>query len=127
MSGHLYGLVARLPWRPRLAGPVLVLLGLGLALGAGLGGCGAAPNTIDVSSYPPEMQRKYQIFEVRCSRCHGLERPITARVADGGWLNYVRRMSRHPGAGISSADQREIAAFLEYHHSRPAAGEEGLR
>ncbi len=87
---------------------------------AALAACAGAPNTLDVSGYPSEMQAKYEIFETRCSRCHGLERPIQARVADGGWKAYVRRMARHPGAGIDAADQRAIAEFLEYHHRREA-------
>lgn len=82
--------------------------------------CGGQPNAIDVSGYPPEMQANYAIFENRCSRCHELERPIHARVAEGGWENYVRRMARHPGAGLSIEDQRAIAAFLEYYHHRAA-------
>ena len=79
-------------------------------------GCGGAPDIIDVAGYPPEQQANYAIFENRCSRCHDLSRPIQARVAEGGWQAYVRRMARHPGAGIDEADQRAIAAFLEFHH-----------
>lgn len=88
----------------------------------GVAACGSAPDTIDVSAYPPEMQTNYAIFETRCSRCHGLERPINARVAEGGWDTYVRRMARHPGAGIDAADQRAIVAFLEYHHHHREGG-----
>lgn len=95
--------------------PAVALIGVALAAA-----CGGAPNTLDVSGYPPEMQAKYAVFETRCSRCHGLERPIQARVADGGWTAYVRRMARHPGAGIDEADQRAIAEFLEYHHRQEA-------
>ncbi len=85
---------------------------------AALAACGSRPAAVDVRDYPPQMQANYRIFETRCSRCHGLERPINARVAEGGWDTYVRRMARHPGAGIGPADQRAIAAFLEYHHHR---------
>lgn len=95
-----------------------LLIGSALAVGALVGSCGGAPNTLDVSGYPPEMQARYHVFETRCSRCHGLERPIQARVAEGGWETYVRRMARHPGAGIDEAEQRAIAEFLEYHHQR---------
>lgn len=85
-----------------------------LLLGA-LSGCALIPNTIDVSSYPPEMRERYQLFEQKCSRCHGLDRPLQAHVGAHGWDDYVRRMSRHPGAGISPAEEREIARFLEFH------------
>ncbi len=83
-----------------------------------LAGCGGAPNEIDVSTYPAEMQARYELFERRCTRCHELERPLNARVGEGGWEHYVAKMARHPGAGISPEDQKEIAIFLEYHHTR---------
>ncbi|MCA9544177.1 MAG: hypothetical protein KC613_07290 [Myxococcales bacterium] len=99
--------------------PLLALLGLA--------GCGPIPGALDVKAYPAEQQANYAIFENRCSRCHDLTRPVQARVAEGGWDNYVRRMARHPGAGINQADQQAIAAFLEYHHSRQAKAEEAPR
>jgi cytochrome c2 len=76
---------------------------------------------IDVSSYPADMQQRYALFTHKCSRCHSLEKPLQARVGKNGWADYVRRMSRHPGAGISERDQREIAAFLQYHAQREEA------
>lgn len=93
----------------------LGLMGLGTL---GIVACGALPNQIDVSGYPPEMQARYSLFERRCTRCHELERPLNADVSEGGWQRYVRRMARHPAAGISAAEQREIATFLEYHAQR---------
>lgn len=100
----------------------LLALAAPLAIALGVLACGSAPDTIDVSGYPPAMQANYTVFETRCSRCHGLERPINARVAEGGWDTYVRRMARHPGAGIDERDQRAIVAFLEYHHHRREGG-----
>lgn len=82
-------------------------------------GCGAPAGALDVSAYPPEQQANYSVFENRCTRCHDLVRPLAARIGQGGWEAYVSRMARHPGAGIGHADQRAIAAFLEFHHSRP--------
>lgn len=92
---------------------------LSLALAVALTACGGgAPNAVDVSAYPAEMQARYRLLEKRCTRCHELERPLNAKVAEGGWTAYIRRMSRHPAAGISEAEQREIAAFLEYYGQR---------
>lgn len=87
-----------------------------IAAVVGGAGCSAAP-VVDVSAYPPDMRSNYEIFDARCSRCHDLERAIDAQVAEGGWEGYVRRMSRHPAAGLSEADQRAIVAFLEFHHA----------
>lgn len=101
---------ARGPWLLSI-----VLVGLLVSAAA----CSLAPpNSIDVSGYPPDMQRRYALFAHKCSRCHALDRPLQSRIAQGGWLDYVRRMSRQPGAGITDAEQREIAAFLQYHSQR---------
>ena len=48
------------------------------------------------------------------------EDSLQARVGSHGWDDYVRRMSRHPGAGISARDEREIARFLEFHAKQEA-------
>jgi cytochrome c1 len=90
-------------------------------LGLVLAACSfGPPNSIDVSSYPADMQGRYTLFAHKCSRCHSLERPLQAHVGANGWGDYVRRMSRHPGAGISDDEQREIATFLQYHSKREA-------
>lgn len=103
------------PRAPR--GPWVLAVLTGMLIG---GGCTLAPNVIDVSGYPPDMQARYQIFVHKCSRCHGLDRPLQARVGSRGWDDYVRRMSRHPGAGISAGDEREIARFLEFNAKQEA-------
>lgn len=90
---------------------------LALICAVTIAGCGP-PRWIDVSTYPTAHQANYRLFAERCSRCHGLDRALNARVAEGGWTAYVRRMSRHPGAGLSNAEQRRIASFLEFHHQR---------
>ena len=54
------------------------------------------------------------------------EERFTRRKGQGGWPAYVRRMAKHPAAGISIAEQREIVKFLEAHaalRARPAAEE----
>jgi hypothetical protein len=100
----------------------LASLALALCAPALLTACGPPTGALDVRAYPAEQRANYALFEDRCSRCHDLVRPLGARVGEGGWQSYVRRMSRHPGAGIGVADQRAIAAFLEFHHHHRAAG-----
>lgn len=110
-------LAPRLPCAARRSRP---LWALALSTGALAFACALNSNVIDVSGYPLDMQGRYQIFAHKCSRCHGLERPLQARVGSHGWDDYVRRMSRHPGAGISARDEREIARFLEFHAKQEA-------
>ncbi len=81
-------------------------------------GCGPIAPAVHSSDHPPEMQANAALFEDRCGRCHGVDRALTLGVGKGGWDAFVKRMSRHPGAAIKDADQRRIAAFLEYFHAR---------
>jgi hypothetical protein len=72
--------------------------------------------TVDVSGYPPEVQKQYRLMAAKCSRCHDLSRPLTARyTTEAQWRDMVARMARKPGAGISRRDQMEIIAFLVFH------------
>ena len=44
------------------------------------------PSKIDVSSYPPELQKAYQVFTKKCGLCHSVARlstPITCSKAIG--------------------------------------------
>ena len=84
-----------------------------LAIAVALTGCGASGPAVDLSGYTPEAQSGYQVLERRCTRCHEIDRPLHANVGQGGWTSYVRRMAKHPAAGISTAEQREIVKFLE--------------
>ena len=91
------------------------LLPVTLALCLGAACIPLVPNFVDVSSFPPDVQQQYELFSRKCSRCHTIERPLTAQVDPDRWIDTVRRMSRHPGAGISEREQNEIAAFLKYY------------
>ena len=88
-------------------------------------GCGPIGPAVDSTGYPPEMQANATLFEDRCGACHSPRRALNAGVGEGGWDAFVKRMSRHPGAGINDADQRRIAAFLEYFHAQKRASGAG--
>jgi len=76
------------------------------------------PKTIDVSSYPEEMQENYEIFASRCSKCHTLSRPINSDYAlPDEWSRYVKRMMRKPGSGITPKEGKKIYEFLAYDSS----------
>jgi hypothetical protein len=97
--------------------PAFALLLLGL-LGAG---CATHESrrgeTVDVSKYPPEIQEAYEVFAVRCSRCHTLARPLGARISDPQhWIRYVNRMRLQPGSGIDAENAKIILRFLLYYH-----------
>jgi hypothetical protein len=104
--------------------PVRAWLGLGgftLLVALIAYGCAGANklrhgDTIDVSSYPSDVQVAYKVFAVKCSRCHTLARPLNARIDDPQhWVRYVARMRLNPSSGINAKDAQVILRFLLYY------------
>ncbi len=72
------------------------------------------PDKIDVSSYPPEMQRAYKVFSSKCSKCHTIARPINTTMTRAEWERYVKRMMHKPNSGINEKQGKEIFDFVMY-------------
>ena len=74
------------------------------------------PAKIDVSKYPADMQKKYQVFTKKCSSCHTIARPINCEFAlEDEWERYIKRMMRKAGASLISADDgKQIYEFLVF-------------
>ena len=88
------------------------------ALWSVLGGCagGNAQGGLDVRRLPVEVRADYAVFARRCSKCHPLERALNSGIQDDAhWVDYVRRMRRQPGSGITADDVPPILRFLHYH------------
>lgn len=83
-----------------------------------LGACSSASRTegLDASKLPENVRDDYALFARRCSKCHSIARPLTSGISDDEqWVNYVNRMRRQPGSGISMEDQERILRFLRYY------------
>jgi len=72
------------------------------------------PDKIDVSAYPPEMQKSYKVFAAKCSKCHTIARPINTLMTRAEWERYVKRMMHKPNSGISDKNGKEIFDFIVY-------------
>ncbi len=72
------------------------------------------PDKIDVSGYPPDMQKDYKLFTTKCSKCHTIARPINTLMSRDEWERYVKRMMHKPNSGISDSQGKEIFEFLIY-------------
>ncbi len=73
------------------------------------------PKTIDVSKYPPDMQKRYKVFLAKCGKCHTPARAINCEYAlDDEWERYVKRMMRKSGTFISVDEGKAIYEFLAY-------------
>lgn len=79
------------------------------------------PATVDVSTFPKEMQENYKIFAARCSKCHTLARPINTDMTASGWKMYVKRMMNKPDSGISPANAKRIYKFLKFYQKKKDA------
>jgi hypothetical protein len=90
--------------------------------------CGAAQSNAstvelpaEVGELPKDLEDDYRVFANNCSKCHGLERPLSAPVTDHGhWERYVARMMRTPGSGISAGEAPAILAFLFWYTDKRA-------
>jgi hypothetical protein len=76
------------------------------------------PDKIDVSSYPPDMQKRYPIFTTKCAKCHPVARPINSRFSAEDWKRYMKKMIRRPNSGINEEQAADIYDFLKYYSSR---------
>lgn len=72
------------------------------------------PNTINVSSYPPEQQKAYKLFVDKCAKCHTIARPINTTMTTQQWEMYVKRMMHKPSSGITDNQGKQIFEFLAY-------------
>ncbi len=93
---------------------------------AGLKVVGTGQNLqVDVSRFPPQMQAAYQLMQLKCVKCHSLERaviavrtgvaPITGTEFDKkAARSYGIKMMRKPDANISTKEAHTIVDLLCY-------------
>ncbi len=74
--------------------------------------------SIDVSKYPPEMQKNYEMYSVKCAKCHPLARSVNARFSGQDWKRYMKKMIRRPNSGINEEQAANIYEFLKYYSSQ---------
>jgi hypothetical protein len=85
-----------------------------------------ARDGLDVARLPAEVRPDYALFARRCSKCHQLARPLGSGIHDDAmWADYVERMRRQPGSGITRADTVPILRFLHYYSTTTVAAGPG--
>lgn len=74
--------------------------------------------TVDVSAYPPEIQKNYKTFLAVCSSCHTAARPLNAPLINADdWHRYVRRMHNRMdsrGVNLEAKTAKQVVDFLVY-------------
>jgi hypothetical protein len=76
------------------------------------------PDKIDVSGYPPAMQKKYPTFTTKCAKCHPVARPINSRFSAEDWKRYMKKMIRRPNSGINEEQAADIYEFLKFYAAK---------
>ena len=76
------------------------------------------PDQVDVSAYPAERKREYEVYARACSRCHTLARSINAPYVSRAWWEFyvtsMRVRARFHGEPLAKQDVRDVLNFLEY-------------
>jgi hypothetical protein len=125
MTTERLGLRALRAWPMLAALPPLCGAAALLVLSCAHGSQARHGDRLDVTGYPPEMQRNYAVFARRCSRCHTLARPLNAHIRDPQhWVRYVTRMRRNPSSGINRADAALILDFLLFYTAQTVKAEQ---
>ena len=120
---------------------LLVVLGLGYARpgytdphtpgappGLQVQGTGKAQRLIR-DQFAPATRAGYDLFAVKCTKCHEMARPIAAlktgvtpisggNFEEKGIKEYVVKMMRKPNSGITKDDAKQIINFLRDARSR---------
>lgn len=73
----------------------------------------------DIGEVPADMMSDYRSFASNCSKCHDLDRALTAPVTDNRhWDIYVAKMMRTAGSAISAHEKPHILRFLYWYTDR---------
>ena len=101
---------------------ILIMAAPALLLNAQYDQNAAAPK-VDVSGYPPEIQRDYRLFKRKCSECHSTANSLKLSMSPEQWKYWVGQMAAMPSSNINNKDATDILAFLNYDeaHRKAAA------
>jgi Photosystem P840 reaction-centre cytochrome c-551 len=67
---------------------------------------------INLTNAAIDLTQAAATMQERCSKCHDLERVVSACKDARGWLSTVNRMRQLPASGISEEDVKTIVLFL---------------
>lgn len=71
------------------------------------------PDKMDVSGYPAEQQRNYDVVAAKCTKCHPLSRTVNSHFSGQEWKRYMKKMIRRPNSGVNEEQAVKIYEFLK--------------
>lgn len=69
---------------------------------------------VDNSGFPPDIQRGFQVFRMKCSECHGLDTSLKPSMSSAQWTLEVNRMQAMASSQFNDAQAKAILDFLNY-------------
>lgn len=69
---------------------------------------------IDASGFPPDIQKGYRLFRVKCNECHGLDTSLKPSFSPTVWAAEVKRMQAMASSQFNDAQAKAILDFLNY-------------
>ena len=102
-----------------LSGLFLVLVVWLAGMGAGQGQIRQDRDTIkiDPSGFPPDIQKGYRLFGMKCSKCHGLQTSLKPTMSASQWPFEVKRMQAMASSQFNDAQAKAIIGFLDYYEA----------
>jgi hypothetical protein len=85
----------------------------------------SGPDSIDVSKYPEDQQRRYDVMVAKCVKCHPLARTVNSRFNSRQWKRYMKRMLRRPNSGVNEEQAQRVYEFLKFHSAKIGVPETG--
>jgi len=76
------------------------------------------PGTIDVSSWPEDQQRRYEVAAVKCAKCHPFARAVNSHYSSSQWKKYMKKMLRRPNSAINEEQAQHIFEFLKFRSAK---------
>lgn len=75
----------------------------------------SAIKVISVKNYPEELQSAYQIFQAKCTACHGAEDSLQSKeVLPSYWETTTQRMQGLKDSNLSTEEASKVADLLIY-------------
>lgn len=82
---------------------------------------GPAKITVDVSTYPADIQQGYRVFSDKCSECHDVSASLKISRSSAGWAAEVRRMQDMASSHMNDREADAIVRFLVYYDTHKPA------
>jgi mono/diheme cytochrome c family protein len=76
---------------------------------------------IDTSGFPPEINKDYKTFKVKCGECHTLDTSLKPSFPSAQWTAVVKQMQAMPSSHFNDKEAQSILDFLNYDESHRKA------